>query len=195
MPTTRPLAAQYDLPTVKTVCPPVAEARVRRVRDLAPRQVLALAIDLEHANAARFELLATHWAPEGGFLHALLLKCRDEERAHAATLEQAWAVRFGDLTMPIVRGIDVEEVSEAVTLATMDGESVGALTMEEVLEILRRAEEAAAHFYDRAAAAATDRALRTVFEELAGWEREHANGVTNLRELARASGASELLGH
>jgi rubrerythrin len=53
-----------------------------------------------------------------------------------------------------------------------------------VLEIVRCAEEGAAVFYDRAAATASDAGLRQVYEALAAWEREHAEGVAHLLTLA-----------
>lgn len=149
----------------------------RRFEDLSPEEVLALAIDVEQRNAERFETLADLYADYDAEVQELFLRLRDEERAHAARLEEAWSRRYGNAPKPQLGEEDVRGVVEAVDLEHGEHAIFDDLKVEDALGLARRAEEAAQAFYRRAATASRDDSLRGLYEELADFEAEHISAV------------------
>jgi rubrerythrin len=150
----------------------------RKFSDLTPREVLALAIDVEQRNAGRFETLADLYTDYDEEVRKLFLRLRDEELDHGARLEEAWSLHFGAEPKPAIVEADVREVVEAVDLADGEHAIFDDLRVEDALALARRAEEAAQAFYARAAQASTDPTLRALYEELAAIEASHIAAVT-----------------
>jgi rubrerythrin len=159
----------------------------RRFEELSPEEVLALAIDVEHRNAERFETLADLYADYDAEVRGLFLSLRDQERAHAAQLEQAWSERYGNAPKPQLGEEDVRCVVEAVDLAHGEHAIFDDLDAEAALGLARRAEEAAQMLYRRAIDAAPDESLRELYEELADLEAKHVSAV----DAQRASSVSK----
>ncbi len=154
---------------------------LRLIEDLQPKEVLALAIAVEEANASRFEALANFYAGCDESLRVLFAQLHDEEVQHAQMLLSEWERRLGSSPRPNVREEDVEGVIEAFDLED-DGSFLNDLKREDALRHVENAEHAAKQFYEEAASRCTDPALHALFLDLAIMEADHADALKKFQE-------------
>ncbi len=150
---------------------------VRSFSDLSPREVLALALDVERNNAQRIQKLADLHIGRDVAVQRVLLEMRDEELEHERMLEEVWRGRFGDEAKPPIKEIEVREVIEVVDVEAGMEFPLDETDVSDALDLVHRAELAAEAFYRGAAAATDDDELRALFSELADLEAAHINHV------------------
>lgn len=147
---------------------------LRSFDELEPREVLALAIEVEEQNANRLTTFAELFSDYDEEVHKTFERFAGEERDHHRLLVEMWHRVFGAATpRPSLKEEDVREVVEAVDLDHGEHEIFGDFGRAQVLESVRRAEIAAVKFYERAAATARNPDLRQLYLELEQMERGH----------------------
>lgn len=148
----------------------------RRFESLSSPEVMALAIHVERSNTRRLLAFADVFREYDRSLTARFEELAAEEQAHEALLADQFHKRFGAV-IPVVEEADVAEVIESFDLD--DGEHLifDSLPPVRAYELVLHAERAAEKFYQRAAGQSSDAELRTLYEELARMEGEHAAHV------------------
>lgn len=145
----------------------------RTLESLTVREVLALAISVERANAERFRSFSQVFE---GYEPGVAAKFRElarEEDDHERILMEKFEKRFG-LPVPAVEEVEVKGVIEAVDLD--DGEHLifDSLDIDQVYRLALRAEKGAQDFYRSAQGKTADPVLALLFEQLADMEDDHA---------------------
>ena len=159
----------------------------RRFENLSSREVMALAIHIEQSNARRLRAFADVFRGYDGAVTARFEEMAAEEQEHEEALAAQFRKRFGG-TIPLLQEADVAGVIESFDLD--DGEHLifDSLQPAHAYELVFRAEQAAQEFYQRAAAESKDAELRTLYEELARMEGDHAARVDAKRIGAESTG-------
>jgi rubrerythrin len=145
----------------------------RKIQELSPKEVLALAIHVEQANGRRL----THFADAfDGYDNEVAAKFRElaeEERQHEVWLTHKFQRRFKG-PIPDVREFDVEEVIEAVEWDDSEHQIFDSLNADEVFKLALAAEDQAQAFYKKAATIKGDKSLILLFRQLSEMEKDHA---------------------
>jgi rubrerythrin len=144
----------------------------RSIEDLTPKEMLALAVHVERANAARFRAFAGVFAGYDPKVAARFQELAAEEQQHESLLTTWFGRRFPG-PIPTVEEADVKGIIESVDM--VDAESLIFNTLEpaEVYDLALRAERGARDFYKQAAATARDAELAALYQELADMEKDH----------------------
>ena len=145
---------------------------VRRFEELSPPQVMALAIDIERANARRFRAFADVFGGYDEQVAKRLVELADEEDAHELTLVQTFQENF-EGPIPSVEENNVDVVIEAFDLVDSEQQIFDSLDPIRVYELALRAERMARGFYLRAARACDEPKLVDVYRQLASMEDDH----------------------
>jgi len=160
---------------------------MRDFESLSPQEVLALAVRIERANAARFRAFADSFR---GYDDAVTKRfeelCREEEE-HETLLLAGFRERFGE-ELPEIEETDVAGVIEAVDLSDAEHQLFDSLRPAGVYELALRAEEEARDFYRRAEASATDEDLKALYGDLAEAESDHVWWAAEKLQTAVAGG-------
>lgn len=145
----------------------------RSFETLTPREVLALAIGVEQANARRFRSFAEVFSGYEPELAERFEELAVEEDGHEASLVKEFEKRFGT-PIPVIEEVEVEGVIESVDMD--DGEHLifDSLKPKRVYELALRAERGAQEYYRRALSKAADPEVAALYNELAQMEDEHA---------------------
>lgn len=138
-----------------------------RFRDLAPAQVLALAISLEEEDARLIQEFARQLRPNYPKAAAELDALRAEEDAHRHRLIEVYRRRFGE-EIPLIRPQDVRGFVRRDALSALREPSIEAVRKRVALMELETQ-----RFYARAAAQSTDAEVRQLLGDLAEEERRH----------------------
>lgn len=144
----------------------------RAFRDLSPREVLSLAVEVERANARRFRAFADLFRGYDDEAGRKFEELEREEKDHERMLAEEFRQEFGRAP-DAIEECDVQEVVEAVDLDDAEDMIFDAMNPRKVFDLTLRAEEGARAFYRRAAAEAADEKLRRLYERLADMENEH----------------------
>lgn len=146
----------------------------RKIKDLSPEEILALAIHVEQANGRRLRNFAHAF---DGYDQAVADKFTDlasEEDLHEKWLQEKFKKMFKG-PLPEVREFDVEEVIEAVEWDDSEHQIFDSLKADDVFKLALNAETSARTFYEKAALAVRkDKELTKLFKELSGMEDDHA---------------------
>ena len=145
----------------------------RSFESLSPREVLALAVHVERANARRFRAFAHVFH---GFDEAVVARFEElarEEDEHEALLVNQFRSRFGS-TIDQIEEVSVEGVIESVDLDDPEVLIFDNLVPDHVYRLALRAERGAQEFYRRASHTAADPGLKALYDELSQMEEAHA---------------------
>jgi erythrin-vacuolar iron transport family protein len=145
---------------------------LRKFEDLSVREVLALAIHVEQANAERFRTFAGVFGEYDEAVARRFEELAAEEEDHERLLVERFRTQF-DGPVPRVDEADVRGVIEAVDVDDAEVLIFDSLEPRRVYELALQAELGAQEFYRRAAATTKDALLRPLFEDLAGMEDAH----------------------
>lgn len=151
---------------------------MRSVESLTERDILALAISLEEEDERVYGDYAERLRADFPSSAAVLDGMRQEESVHRARLLDQYRRRFGD-HIPLVRRQDVRGF-----VTRRSPWLVGSLGPAAIRRHAEAAEVESRHFYECAAARATDPATRQLLDDLAQAERGHeerANGLERER--------------
>jgi rubrerythrin len=143
------------------------------MKDLALKEVLALAVEVERSNARRFRAFASTFAGYDEEVSRRFEELAEEEVAHEARLVEWYGKRFAD-PLPEIGEFDVEGVVESIDLDDAEHLIFGSLDPDEVFRLALEAERRARSFYRSAARSTRDQDLRRLLEDLARMEEDHA---------------------
>jgi len=146
----------------------------RTLESLSPKEVLALAIHVEQANARRFRAFAEVFQGYDAEVAKRFEELAAEEDHHEQLLDAQFQKSFGG-ALPPLEQVDISGIVEAVDLD--DGEHLifDTLKPRRVYELALRAEREAQEFYRKATAKAGDAMLAALYRELAEMETGHAS--------------------
>ena len=164
-----------------------ARRSIRRFEELTPRQVMALAIDIERGNARRFRTFAEVFQGYDDQVTARFIELADEEDSHERVLLQTFQQQFGD-EVPAVAEDDVDVVIEAFDLVDAEQQIFDAMEPIRVYELALRSEKMAHDFYDRAAAACGQPLLVEMYRQLADMEDDHVAWFEDKIRSAKETG-------
>ena len=160
---------------------------VRRFEELSPPQVMALAIDIERANARRFRAFADVFGGYDEQVAERLVELAEEEDAHERTLVEIFRQQFGD-SIPSVEATDVDVVIEAFDLVDSEQQIFDSMDPIRVYELALRSENMARNFYLRAAVACEKPQLVEIYRRLADMEDDHVGWFEEKIRSAKQSG-------
>lgn len=144
----------------------------RPIESLSAQEVLALAIEVERANARRFRAFGDAFRGYDAEVAGRFEELAREEEDHGAMLTRRFQEQFSE-SIPDVRETDVQGVVESVDLDDPEALIFDSTPPEHVYHLALKAEEGARAFYGKAAAAAKDPDLAALFWALASVEGEH----------------------
>lgn len=146
----------------------------RTLETLSPKELLALAIHVEQANARRFRAFAGVFEGYDAEVARRFYELAAEEDRHEEALVARFRERFGD-AIPPAEQVDIPGVVEAVDLDESEHLIFDSLKPRRVYELALRAELGAQDFYRKAVEKAGDPALATLYRELAAMESGHVS--------------------
>lgn len=156
----------------------------RPFESLSSREVLALAIGVEQANARRFRSFAEVFQGYEPEVAKRFQELAVEEDEHEASLVKEFEKRFGT-PAPVIKEVEVEGVIESMDLDEGEHLIFDSLKPRRVYELALRAERGAQNYYRRALAKASDRELADLYRELAEMEEDHAGWLeSKLAEIS-----------
>lgn len=145
----------------------------REMKDLAPQELLALAVEVERSNTRRLRAFAATFAGYDEEVSRRFEELAEEEVAHEARIVEWYGNRFAD-PLPGIGEFDVEGVVESMDLDDPEHLIFDSLDPERVFHLALEAERRAQSFYQSAAESTRDEELRELLEELARMEEGHA---------------------
>lgn len=154
----------------------------RDFSSLTAPEALRVAIAVEDRNAETYRQLGdlfSQFCPESPALAYTFFDLSATERQHSLMLSTRYLERFGTVNPGIAEEdirdfIEVPRYNLDDILAAMEtGNSGSARRI--ALEIAAAAERSALRYYERLAAVAQDPQLKSLYQEFAGMEREHAD--------------------
>ena len=146
----------------------------RRFDDLSDREILALAITLEEEHGRIYADLADGLRENFAGSARIFDEMHKEESQHRASLIEMYRTRFGD-HIPLIRRSDVKGFVTHRPIWM-----VRPVGLEKVRRQVPIMELEARRFYERAAARATDAAVRKLLGDLAEAERSHVAAAETL---------------
>jgi rubrerythrin len=160
---------------------------VRAFESLSPREVLALAIQVERANTRRFQAFADVFRGYDAAVTSRFEELAREETEHETILARRFRQRFGE-EIPVLEEAEVAGVIESTDLDDAEHLIFGSLEPVRVYELALRAEQGARAFYERALSAAPDGTLASLYRELAEAEEGHEAWIEEKLQSMRAEG-------
>src|SRR5579875_3740018 len=155
----------------------------KTLKELAPNEVLALAIQSEEEDGRIYADLAERIGKEYPATAESLRAMRDEENGHRHRLIALYREKFGE-HIPLIRRQDVRGFITRKPLW---------LTANLTVSLIRREvetmEQEARDFYAAAIAQTTDAGVRQLLGDLEAEESRHYDLAEEMDEKARASGA------
>jgi erythrin-vacuolar iron transport family protein len=147
----------------------------RAFSDLTDREVLALAIQNEEEDGRIYRDFAERMRQIYPASAGIFVSMAEEENEHRRRLLDLYLERFGD-NIPLIRREDVRGFIRRKPVWMTSTFDVDAMR-----DRARSMEEEAANFYRRAAARSTDPAVRTLLDDLADVEANHAELADQLK--------------
>jgi rubrerythrin len=145
---------------------------MRSFNSLSPREVLALAIQVERHNVGKFRAFAAAFR---GYQDAVADRFEElaaEEEGHEAMLRRRFEEQFGG-DIPEIKEAQVREVIESPDLEDAETFVFDSTSPQRVYELALQAEESARRFYQRAEEAASSTELAELYRELSSAEDDH----------------------
>ncbi|HEY8384133.1 MAG TPA: ferritin family protein [Microvirga sp.] len=149
---------------------------MKALSELTEREVVALAIANEEEDSRIYQSFADRLRADFPASAGLFDAMAEEERGHRQSLYDLYRSRFGE-HLPPIRREDVRGFLKRRAVWWSPNLDVPKMRREAELMELQ-----AAHFYDRAAAQATDLGVREMFVRLAEVERGHGQKAGELQD-------------
>jgi len=144
----------------------------RKINELTPKEVLALAICVEQANGKRLRLFAEIFQAREPETARKFLELAEEEDRHEQWLTEKFKRRFGG-SIPPISEFDVEGVVEAIEWDAPEKQIAEGLKDDLVFQLALDSENRARNFYQDAVGLVEDKSLALLFRMLAAMERDH----------------------
>ncbi len=145
----------------------------RKISELSPKEVLALAVRIEQANGKLMRNFAGAFLSYDKNAAEKFLELAEEEDLHEAWLTEKFKRRFKGLIPPI-NEFDVEGVKEVIEWDEPKSLIVDGVEADKVYQLALEAENRARLFYQEAGTVAADKSLMLLFRQLAKMENDHA---------------------
>jgi rubrerythrin len=167
----------------------------REFSSLTAQEALHVAIFIEERNAELYQQFAELFAelkdPESLEIAQVFWDMSTEERSHGTRLQERYFDRYGTQACVVTE----EEIREMIEVPRLENSDIfavvrakGALSPRKAaLEVALEAESTAMRYYAQLVDKTSDRALRTVYAELANFEADHTEFLQ--RKLAEAKRA------
>ena len=168
--------------------PPMA----RKIKDLTPREVLALAVRLEQANALRLRNFALAFQKQDPGTSARFDQLAREEDLHEEWLQAKYRKMFGS-AVPPAENLDVEGLEKALEWDDADYGALEGSRGDRVFRQALEAEQKARNFYLKAKRSAKSKALAKLFAELAEMEQGHTGWLAEKIEAQPVTGFRKVL--
>lgn len=160
----------------------------RKLAELAPEEVLGLAIDVEESNAVRFATVRDFFAHQDRAIYAVFDELHQEELEHLRILRDAVESIYPD-GVPKVSELEVTEVIEAVDVDDGEHAIFDAITREDALRMALDAERYARALYERAAEQTDNASLKKVFRLLRDLEGDHEDMLLKMIDANSEAGS------
>ena len=145
----------------------------RKIEELQPQELLALAIAIEQANQKTLRGYAEMFAGRDEEVSKNFEEMSEEEARHEEYLQQKFAKMFKG-PLPAVEHFDMDEVMEKVDLDDSEHLILDSHHPQRVFLQVLEAEKKAKDFYLVASRTVKDHVLANLFHELAEMEGDHA---------------------
>ncbi len=150
----------------------------RKLQDLTPREMLALAVSIEQSNQMALHNFSGMFQGYDEMVSLNFEEMSLEENRHGQLLLQKYNKLFKE-PLPEINAFDVEEVVEALDFDDSEHLIFDSLKAKKVYQLVYEAEKRAKNFYDNAARVVKNQELVTLFKELADIEGSHAAWLEN----------------
>ncbi len=144
------------------------------VEELAPREVLALAVHVERAGARRFRTFADAFRDHDDVVTQQCEELAREKDAHEWKLVQAFHRHFGD-SLPSVHCADVDAVILSPDPGGTEHGMPSAAALRRVYELALRAEQCVRTFYLHAADTCSDAYVAALYRDLSSMVDKHVS--------------------
>jgi rubrerythrin len=146
---------------------------IRKLQDLSPKEMLALAISIEQSNQKALRNFSGMFDGYDSEVSRNFEEMAVEEGRHEDILQQKFEKKFKG-PVPEITNFDVEEVVEAVDMDDSEHLIFDSLKARQVYQLAYEAEKRAKSFYEKAVKTVKDQELASLFKELAAMEGDHA---------------------
>jgi erythrin-vacuolar iron transport family protein len=150
----------------------------RKLEDLSPKEMLALAISIEQSNQKTLHNFSEMFDGYDEEVSKNFEEMSVEEGHH----EQLLLKKFKDMfkgPIPEITNFDVEEVVEAVDFDDSEHLIFDSLKAKQVYQLAYEAEKRARTFYEKAMKSVKNKEMASLFKELAAMEGDHAKWLEN----------------
>ncbi len=146
----------------------------RKLQDLSPKEVLALAISIERSNQKALHNFSEMFDGYDDEVSRNFEEMSQEESSHEELLQSKFQKLFKG-PVPEVDNFDVEEVVEAFDMDDSEHLIFDSLKAKQVYQLAYEAEKRAKSFYEKAMKTVNDKELASLFKDLAALEGDHAS--------------------
>lgn len=153
----------------------------KKIQDLSPKEVLALAISIEQSNGKALHNFAEMFEGYDKKVSKLFEEMSVEENNHEKLLQQMFQQKFKG-PVPTVDRFDIEEVVEAYDFDDSEHLIFDSLKAKQVYQLAYEAENRAKSFYEKAAKTVKDKELADLFKKLVSFESDHAAWLEDKRK-------------
>jgi erythrin-vacuolar iron transport family protein len=150
----------------------------RKISELSPKEVLAIAIRIEQANGKLLRHFAEAFDSYDKKAAERFLELAEEEDLHETWLTEKFRRRFKG-PIPPINELDVEGVKEVIKWNELKNKPSGGLEAGKIYQLALEAENRARIFYQEAGSIAADKSLVLLFRQLAKMENDHAGWLEN----------------
>ena len=144
----------------------------RKINELTPKEVLALAIHLEQSNANRLRQFARSLDGHDETSARQFQELAEEEDHHEEWLTEKFKRRFTG-PIPSIEELEVPELMDAVEWDASENKILEDLKGKNVFQLALDLENRATKFYQEAETVEADKFLALLFRQLADMEQEH----------------------
>jgi len=145
----------------------------RKIQDLSPQEVLALAISIEETNQKALLNYANQFKSYDKEVSDNFMELSIEECYHKELLLAQYEKSF-ESPFPEISPSDMEEIVEALDIEGTEDMVIDTMKSNRVFRLAYEAEVRAGHFYQNAMNSAKDPELAALFKKLSLMEGDHA---------------------
>ena len=150
----------------------------RKLEDLSPKEMLALAISIEQSNQKALHNFSEMFNGYDDEVSKNFAEMSVEEGRHEQILLAKFKKMFKG-PVPEISNFDVEEVVEAIDFDDSEHLIFDSLKAKQVYQLAYEAEKRAKAFYEKAMKSVKNKEMAVLFKELAAMEGDHAKWLEN----------------
>ena len=150
----------------------------RKLEELSPKEMLALAISIEQSNQKALHNFSDMFNGYDDEVSKNFEEMSVEEGRHEQILLEKFKNMFKG-PVPEISNFDVEEVVEAIDFDDSEHLIFDSLKAKQVYQLAYEAEKRAKAFYEKVMKTVKNKELAVLFKELAAMEGDHAKWLEN----------------